>query len=270
MNIKKVNLLKYMLCVIMVGVFSSCEEVIDLDLDSSDSALVIDAEILLNSTANVEISYTTDYYGTEEAEYEEEATVVLTTSKGISEELTYEGDGFYGGSKIIGKRGTEYTLSVTIGDVEYTASSTILTPTSIVSLTPEVSSYVVGSDDYYELSVGFTNNIDEENYYLLKFIYEDEDGSQEQYYTLSWEYFANDSVLEYAGYNVFEEGTVVNVELYSIDEETYEYYSDLDDIDGGSMSGSTPYNPESNFGDDVLGYFRAWSVDEGEVTMTVE
>jgi len=55
--------------------------------------------------------------------------------------------------------------------------------------------------------------------------------------------------------------------FYSIDEGTYDYYSALNDINGNGMGGSTPYNPPSNFGDNIMGYFRAWSLDTEEIRM---
>ncbi len=265
------SVLKYIYIVTLVSILCSCEEVIDLDLETSDPALVMDGEIMLNKTAELTISYTTDYYGTEEASYENDAIVILSTSKGASEELVFQGDGFYIGTQIYGQKGVEYTLSVTIDGIEYTASSSLLTPTSLVALTPVESSRSIGSDTYYELEVAFTNNVNEENYYLVKYLYEDDEGDQEDYSTLSWEYFSTNEVLAYSGYYTFDEGTVVTVKIYSIDEGTYEYYSALDDIDGEGFGGvSTPYNPESNFGEDVLGYFRAWSMDQQQVTMLLE
>ncbi len=268
---KIIPVLNYIYLLTIVSILSSCEEVIDLNLETSDPALVMDGEIRLNSTAKLTINYTTDYYGTEEVIYENDAVVILSNSKGASEELVLQGDGVYTGNQIHGEKGVEYTLSVTIDEREYTASSTMLTPSSLVALTPIESSRSIGSDTYYGLEVAFTNNVNEENYYLVKYLYEDDDGDQEDYSTLSWEYFSTNEVLTYSGYYTFEESTVVNVKIYSIDEGTYVYYSALEDIDGQGFDGaSTPYNPESNFGEDVLGYFRAWSMDQQEVTMPEE
>ncbi|MCT4645404.1 MAG: hypothetical protein N4A74_10500, partial [Carboxylicivirga sp.] len=54
-------------------------------------------------------------------------------------------------------------------------------------------------------------------------------------------------------------------------EGTYEYYSQLDEIiDQQGGGSSTPFNPESNMGKDVLGYFRAWSYDERSIQVEEE
>jgi len=54
----------------------------------------------------------------------------------------------------------------------------------------------------------------------------------------------------------------VTIRLHTVDQEAFKYYTQLNDAisDGvGPGGSSTPYNPASNFGEDVLGYFVAWS-----------
>jgi len=50
------------------------------------------------------------------------------------------------------------------------------------------------------------------------------------------------------------------MEVYSIDKDTYRYYAQINEAIGGGMAmSSTPYNPASNLGEDILGYFMARS-----------
>lgn len=246
----------------------SCEEVIDLDLNTSDPVLVIDSEIMLNESADVTICYSTDYYGENEYDYENNATVVLTTSNNESEELSLTEYGNYVGSGIIGEEGVEYTLTIAIDGTEYSASSTLLTPSSIVSLGLEKYS-TFGSETYYQIVTYFSNNPDEDNYLLVKYTYKVDGVEETDYVTLKGEYFSADEILDYSSYYVYEVGTELEIELYSIDEGTYEYYDDLIEIYGMSSS-SIAYNPDSNFGDDVLGYFRAWSKDSSNITVVAD
>ncbi len=52
------------------------------------------------------------------------------------------------------------------------------------------------------------------------------------------------------------------IKVFSIDEKTYKYYRQLNEIDGVRMNSATPYNPTSNFGKEVMGYFKALSYSE--------
>lgn len=264
-------IIKYISLSAIIFLSVSCEEVIDVDLNSSDPVLVFDGQILLNQSAEITISYTTDYYELEDPEYVTDATVVLTTSEGESETLTHTEFGKYIGNTIVGNEGVEYTLSVTIDGETYTATSQILTPTQFVSVTPVESNRGMGSETYYELDMIFSNQVDEENYYLIKYFYTDDDGDQEETSTLSWEFFSNTETIEFSGFRIFEEGTDIALEIYSVDEGTYDYYASLSDINGDGGGGdATPYNPDSNFEGDVLGYFRAWSMDSHQITIPEE
>ncbi len=250
------------------SMLSSCEEVIDIDLNSSNPVLVIDAQIELNKSIEAAISYTTDYYDVEDPKYVENATVVLSTSSGKSEELTYLENGSYKGSTIKGKEGIAYTLTVIVDDKSYAASTNMLAPTKIVEINTEETDSRMNDGEYYELEINFTNNINEENYYLIKYDWVDEDGKQNRYSTLSHKFFSNEDTVSYAGMrNIYGANVTVDIKLYSVDEGTYDYYSALNDINGNGMGGSTPYNPTSNFGKDVMGYFRAWSIDTAQITM---
>ncbi|MCP4763511.1 MAG: hypothetical protein GY870_17185, partial [archaeon] len=71
----------------------------------------------------------------------------------------------------------------------------------------------------------------------------------------------NDTLKISSGMTSFVKGTY-RIEVISIDEKTFTYYNQLNDIRGGGMGGSTPYNPHSNFGEEVMGYFTAWSFVE--------
>lgn len=83
------------------------------------------------------------------------------------------------------------------------------------------------------------------------------------------DYYENTGNIEYSALRLnFDLGDDVIIELYSIDDDTYIYYSELNDGSGSMMGGSsTPYNPKSNFGSDVMGYFAAWTKVEYEATV---
>ncbi len=261
------------LSMLIGGSLQSCEEVIDIDLNDADPKLSIDGQITLNETATVQLSYTTSYFSEEEPQYEESATVSISDSEGNSETLIHKGKGLYEGSLMRGQVGMEYELSVTVEEKTYKGSSQILTPTEILSLGYEKFDGFGGSGDEeeYNLIITLKNNPNEENYFLIKYYLNDEE-KEDTYSVWSHEYFANEETIEFTPLRFsFTKEDVVTLVAYSIDEGTYDYYSQLEEIidqEGGGSS--TPFNPESNMGENILGYFRAWSFDKQTVQIEEE
>ncbi|MCG8578482.1 MAG: DUF4249 domain-containing protein [Bacteroidales bacterium] len=255
------------------GSLQSCEEVIDVDLNDADPKLSVDAQITLDQPALVQLSYTSSYFSDEEPEHEENAIVNISDSDGNSESLSHIGNGQYVGQLLRGRVGQEYELSITVDDKTYKGTSSILTPTEILKLGYEKFDGFGGSDGEEEYNVVITlkNNPDEENYYLIKYFLNDEE-KEDTYSVWSHEYFANEETIEFTPLRFsFTKEDVVTIVAYSIDEGTYDYYSELDEIvDQEGGSGSTPFNPGSNMGKDILGYFRAWSFDQSSFKIEEE
>jgi len=246
----------------------SCEEVIDIDLNNADPKLSVDGLINLGGKAQVQLSYTSSYFSAEEPQYEEKATVTLSTSNGMEETLTHQGKGRYVGQAIVGQVGVSYELNVTVEGKTHTGNSTLMTPTEIMKLDHKPFDSF-GEEGEYNLEITLKNNPEEENYFLIKYYLNGEE-KEDTYHTLSHEYFPKEETIEFSPFSfIFTADDVVTVKAFSIDEATYDYYSELSDIvgsDGGD--GSTPYNPKSNLGKDVLGYFRVWSYDEQDYHIT--
>ena len=112
------------------------------------------------------------------------------------------------------------------------------------------------------LTVSFQNYKDQPDNYMLKFIRNGEPyGSS--YNIVTDKYTATSDSLHYTSRMLsFYEGDEVEIAVFSIDEDTYGYYSQLNDELGGvnpMASSSTPYNPASNMGEEIVGYFAARS-----------
>lgn len=250
---------------------NSCEEVIEIDLNSSDPKLAIDGTIELGQTAKVRLSYTRDYFSDEEAEYENNATVTITSTLGLSETLTNKGGGLYESNLVKGSKNEQYEMSITLDGKTISASSLMMIPAEIVNLNYSPFDGFGGSEDEqrYNLDIVLKNDPKNGAFFLIKYFLND-DTKEETYSTISHEYFPKDEVIEISPMRfTFTEDDKVTVKAYSIDEGTYDYYSSLDDIID-PHGGSTPYNPESNFGKDVLGYFRAWSTDQQSIEVKDE
>jgi len=258
MEIQKI---KYFASILLIIFLTACEEVIDIDLNSSNPVLVAEGEIENESPAWIRLTYTTDYFETEQAKVEDEATVIISDAAGNTEILEYIGNGYYEGTKLIGIINSKYTLSILKGDEEFEASAILFPPSEILSVGFEKSDMVKpGHDESYSITVNFSDDPSVRNYYLFQYIVNGEVETN-NYYLVDDNYYETTGNIEYSPLRPdFKHGDEVFIKLYSIDKDTYVYYSELNDGSEGMMGGSsTPYNPRSNFGSEVMGYFVAWS-----------
>ncbi|WP_372772818.1 DUF4249 domain-containing protein [Mangrovibacterium sp.] len=256
--------LKYLALIVFAFLSASCEEVIEIDLNSASPKLVAEGLIEKDSVAWIRLSYTTDYFATDQTTYAEDATVVLYDQSGRSEKLNYYGDGLYKGEILKGKVNEDYRISVEESGSTYQAATRLMAPSKIysVSFEEQEAKRPGETTSNYELTINFSDDPETDNYYLIKFWINDTLYA-DNYIYLKDSYYTTDKVVEYSPFRIeFEQNDRVFVKLYSIDEDSYTYFNQLNDISGSEMGGSsTPYNPQSNFGSDVLGYFMATSHD---------
>jgi len=257
----KFNIIRNILVTLSITFFAACEEVIDIDLNSSNPVLVAEGAIDNGSPAWIRLTYTSDYFNTEQSVVEENAIIEISDNEGNSEILEYISDGMYQGRELTGIPDNQYLITVLTADKNYEATSSLFHPSEILSVSFEKNENVKpGQDESYVITLTFKDDTTTRNYYLIKFLKKEESEGM-NYYLVDNSYYKKTGEIEYSPFRQnFESGDEVIIELYSIDKNTYIYYSELNDIGSGNMmNSSTPYNPKSNFGSEVMGYFTAWS-----------
>ncbi|MCC9138416.1 DUF4249 domain-containing protein [Pontibacter silvestris] len=259
-------LLLYFLTILLV--FCSCEEVIELDLKEVEPEVVIEGVITDQpGPYTVEISKSAGFYEPNTFPAISGASVVISDGLGNEELLTEVSPGIYQPSTLQGQRGVTYTLKVEIEGKAYTAQSKI--PDQQIPLDSLTFSYEEKSlflDEGYYATAYFHDPAGAENFYRLKvlvndevYVFEDDDETTED--TNLWltrDKFTNGNVVEYDFPHTLKPGDTVYVELHHLNQDTYDYYRTFADvIDGSAVA---PSNPISNFGDQALGHFAAFSV----------
>ncbi|MFA9388341.1 MAG: DUF4249 domain-containing protein [Prolixibacteraceae bacterium] len=249
----------------------SCQEVIEIDLNSSNPVVVVDGSISIGEAAKVHLSYTRDYFTNDTPQNIVNAKVTLIAGNEDTEELEYTDKGIYLGKKLLGKQNTKYELKVELPDQELYGQSEIPSKIELISMHLQEASFshpgMKGNTDSirYNINLTFTDNKDQQNYYMLAITQNGKEGEY-SYLMIDDEFYPKTGSITYAPMMYqFLENDTVNVKLYSLDQNTYAFYNQLADVTGGGgmrgMSGmGTPYNPSSNMGENVLGYFAAWAV----------
>lgn len=259
--IKQFTTLKYLTLVLLALFVVSCEEVIDIDLNSSAPKLVAEGYIEKDSLSYVRLTYTSDYFTTEAAVYINDAMVQISNEQGDSETLVFKGDGLYKGNSLIGTENTSYTMQIEGADFSHEAISKLFPPVQNLSLSFEknINPHPSQSSDNYTSIIRFNEAPTTETYYLIKF-WVNGVLNTDRYHCIKDTYYADGDIIEYAPFFMsFEQDDEVVVYVYSIDEDAYTYFNQLNDLSGSGMNSSTPYNPQSNFGNEVLGYFISTS-----------
>lgn len=264
--------------VLALLILPACEEIITVKLDGSDPLLTVEAVICRDSVAVVRLTETAGYFAMEDPTPVDGAIVRIGDGAG-EEELLYTGNGYYRGSIITGREGSTYNLKVERNGVASTA-------VSYMPGRPLILSINVFRDDtpgilnpegrtVYSVSVDFTDNPEENNYYMIRLL---KGGAMvENSYYLIDGLNANQGVVERVNESIIrfsesffdDEGGVLDIFVYSIDSEVYNYFLDLNDILywRHRFQPPTPYNPRSNISGGVLGYFAAWSFDKETVML---
>ena len=267
---------KHFLGVITIlTILASCEEVIDVDLNSSDPAFVVEAIIYKDSVCHVHLTRTTSYFSKEEPVFIEDAKINISDGSS-SEELTYTENGYFNGTNIVGTEGRNYEIEIMHDAMIYKA-------VSYMPLKPEIISVSFSKSDspgilnpygemVFTIKSEFIDNPHINNFYMIRFI---SDGTMLEKYYLLTEDITNSGSLEKSNdtlsftESIFYDGGKVEVQLFSIDESVYNYFMQLNDILFWKRRVMPPaqYNPASNINNGALGYFAAWSYDSEKIIL---
>uniref|UniRef100_UPI00404A8119 DUF4249 domain-containing protein n=1 Tax=Gelidibacter sp. TaxID=2018083 RepID=UPI00404A8119 len=269
-----IKLLALFVCLILI----SCEDVIDVDVPTGKSRLVIEASLdwekgTLGNTQTIKLSMSTPYFQTPSDTFVTGASVRVVNSNTDEEFMfTDQNDGTYTTSDFVPVVGNTYNLEVIHNDETYTATETLMSVPDINSITQSVDGGF--DDELFEVNIYFNDPIDEENFYLLKYFEQGdlfpvlEDASDE--FTNGneihdfWEKEEDEDTNE----QPFEIGDTVEINLYGISEGYYNFIRILIEQyeSGGSPFSSTAAQirgnciNETNPDNYAYGYFRATQV----------
>lgn len=233
---------------VFFSTFTACTDVVDVDVPTADSRLVIEASLdVVIGTSGMEqtisLSTTTPYFETDTDNAVIGAEVTVTRA---SDNTVYvfqdQLNGDYTTSSFGALFGDSYTLNVVYNGETFTATETLLPTTNITGLTQTVDG---GFDaDALELNVYFNDPEDETNYYLLR--YHEIGDLYPTLVSVSDEFFNGNEIhmfFEKDGDDEGDEfgaGDIVDVNLYNI---TEAYYNYMEIFISQSGSSGNPFSP---------------------------
>jgi len=251
-------------------ILSSCEKVVEVDINNNESKYFIEAH-LFNEMGNnlVYIRKTQNVFDENLNPVLQNA--VVSISEGVNTyDLSYNQNGYYTSQNLIGEVGKTYSLTVEIDGNTFTSNS--IMPKSVgfyetfyalpFDPNPDTGDTITfcTEGDYFVFNI-FTDHADEENYYWIDY---DRNGNADEQLYISDDLTIDGAQTELPFFNnCFFLGDEVNTLIYAINEPVYNYLFVLSNIanNGGPFGDVTPQNPEGNIvGENVLGYFNVAAI----------
>jgi len=263
------------ICIILLAVASfSCQEEVNLPLGRIDSPVPVIEAIWSDRPFynEVKITLAQNYLDNSEIDVVKDAQVFIinTRSKEVIPFRFDQGNLSYIPVETTKRAeiGESYQLFIQWKDNQFTASGEMLAPPIVDSLTYKYKKERLFRDEGYYIKVYGKIPYQENNYYRIRVIENDTLKNDRDDYllfddTFGLTFFENGLELNYD----FAEGDKVRLELYRLNKEPYNYFTQLVSLlynDGGLFS-PPPQNPDTNIevisgSSDVLGYFSVASI----------
>lgn len=258
------------LFLLVIG-FSSCEDVIELDLDTAAEKYVIEASITDQANgAKVLVSKTKSYDSGNDFVGVTGAIVEIEDGQGNITRLTESATkGVYLDATLKGIPTQSYKLKVSIGAETFTSSSKMPAVVTLEDVYPYELSLFDGPRLFTH--VKYTDPIGVKNYY--RFI-EYKNGAYTKSIMVSNDEFSDGKTVNQTifPYDFNEEtklkkGDKIKLEFLTIEEPVYKYWFSVDNGAQGGGDSAAPANPVSNIKGGAIGYFSAHTFQSKEYTV---
>lgn len=266
----KFNILIYLLGALLV--LASCSKEIDPSKvgyeDEILSELIIETHI--NDKSDSALVYITTPKGYfYDGDYPKISGAQITVNASDDDAVVCEEQkpGYYSAYLPFKEYNTEYKMEVSYDGKSYKGASTMPSEVAIDSVSFHIPEISFGpNQNIFNVKVHLKDEGGVTNYYRLKYIVNDEPitGNNTE--------LINDQLIdgidvELEIYDEFFGNDTLTIVIQGIDQGTYNFYRQLQDLYSGNPSFSMPENPEGNFGPDVIGHFSAYSVDSVKVSV---
>ncbi|HSO88381.1 MAG TPA: DUF4249 domain-containing protein [Draconibacterium sp.] len=248
---------------ILILIFSGCEKVIDVDLNESDPAIVIEGNLNYNPYLNeVKISMTSSYFDTLPTEKVSGAIVSVSSDFGGEYIFDETENGIYRSNEIRLKLGETYHLSVEANGEKYEASSRLNPPVNIDSVKFFYQDGFSFIESGYYVNLYLFDPPGISNYYRVKVTKNGVlQNTIDDFFIFDDRYVDGNSIEINLFNSAFNLNDTVSVQLISLDEGAYEYLETFQEVVNNNPGSAAPANPNSNLSNGALGYFSAWSSD---------
>lgn len=256
---------KIFLMVIFFGILTSCEDVIEVELNDAPPRLVVEANLNVwengSSSAAVRLTTTAPFFDND-LPFVTDAEVNITDENGMVYPFIYSQNGIYT-SILRPQLNVDYTLRIQYKGETYSATETLYTVSPLEFVEQRDDGGFSGED--IELKAFFTDPAGERNYYFFEGLSEKGDALD----VYNDEFFDGNSIFGYYLIEDLAPGDEVQFNLYGASEAYYNFMFILLQQTGDGGGGPFETQPatvrgnivnETNPDNFPLGYFRVSEV----------
>jgi hypothetical protein len=252
-------------------VFTSCEDVVDVDLKTEAPRLVIEASInwFKNTTGakqKIRLTTTTDYYNPK-LPVVSGATIFIKNSSNVTFNfIEIPKTGEYVCTNFVPKLNESYSLTVIYNGATYTATEQLKSVAPITEIVQNNEGGFTGKN--IEIKSYYIDPANESNFYLYKYGYSNQ--ITQNYYADEDTFFQGNPFFSLSQSDELKVGDEINVTHYGISKSYYNYMNVLISIAGGGGGGPFQSPPATVRGNIInttnannypLGYFSVSEAD---------
>ncbi len=253
--------------------FSSCQKVIDVNLNDAKPQYVIEGSIYEGMhPCRVRVTLTSSYFGNDVPPAVNDAVVTLNDPNSGVITLNATGNGWYETAPFNAIANTTYELNVSAGGKSFTATSTLPYPIAIDSLSSRPFGGFGPPDPKRGtelLLIHFKDTVGIKNYYRVVATQNDTILNKPENYYIFDDQIRDGLQIDAPLFtSLFRKGDKVDIELLGMDAAVYDYFTTLSDaLSGDANTGAAPANPNSNFNNGALGYFAAYTSSKKSIVI---
>ncbi|MDR7131803.1 hypothetical protein J2X69_004168 [Algoriphagus sp. 4150] len=253
---------------ILAVFFTSCEDVIDIGLETAEPRLVIDANIAWvkgtdGSQQTIRLSTTTDYYASEVPPVSG-AVILITNSAGEEFHFSETSEaGRYDCDHFVPVLGEDYRLAIVSNGQTYTATEKLMDTPAISAVEQENITFF--GEEWIRLTLYYQDDPEVDNFYLSE--------ANASFLTAPARTLISDELsqgnqarVDYLDENL-EPGIEIVFSFKSISRRFFHYMTLLEEASSGGPFSTPPANIRGNIvnqtdgGEYALGYFRLSEVE---------
>ena len=258
---------------LFVLIFSSCEDVVNLDLETGEAKIVIDAEIIWKKGTSgneqtIKISKMAPYYSTVTSKVSG-AQVRVENSNGTVFTFNEKQPGVYVCTDFIPALNMDYTLQVQAEGQSFTAVEKLMSVTPIKRV--EQGMVLEGTKDIIELTFYYDDPANEVNYNLSDFksdflLFPEYDLMDDDFFN------GNEINIRFSNEDM-KAGNIVEITNRGISRNFYNYMNLILEASNANPFGTPPANIRGNIvnvndaNNFALGYFRLCEADKVSYTV---
>ena len=251
---------------------TSCEEVVDIDLNNSEPKLVIDAIIkwqkgTTGENQTIKLSLTNDFYTNDILPANGAIVTVTNSSNVVFNFVEVPTTGDYVCDNFLPVIGEVYRLEILYEGAVYTASSALIATPDIINVEQETVVGISGEDEI-QIKFFYQDNGAEENYYLLGV--KNPNKQIPEFGVVSDEFFQGNVMFGFYGSSETEPGITLDLSVQGVTKSYHNYMNKLITI-AGSGSGNPFATPPATVRGNIsnitnnanypLGYFHLSEID---------